>query len=281
MARIRSIKPEFPLSETTGRLSREARLLFIQLWTIVDDEGRTRAASRMLASLLYPYDDDARALIEEWLGELEQEKCIVRYEVDGAVYLEITNWLKHQKIDHPSKSRLPSPREGSRILVPDLGPRTKDQDLGSEDSVHSLRECSSEKSKIESLEPSDWPVDYRERFWSAYPRKTAKKPSLEALDRIRKRGKVKFLDLMAGVARIPIGDPQFIPHAKTWLSQERWQDEASRGPPHAEKTTFQDLMAFGDGRNGTGASEYPGTDEGGDLELLPVYPGEPSYGGRH
>jgi hypothetical protein len=131
MARIRSIKPEFPLSETVGRLSRDARLLFVQLFTVVDDEGRSRAASRMLASLLYPYDDDARDLIDGWLSELEHQECIVRYEVDGAVYLEVCNWLKHQKIDHPSKSRLPDPREGSRILAPDLGPRIKDQDLGS------------------------------------------------------------------------------------------------------------------------------------------------------
>src|SRR3990167_4452028 len=111
MARIRTIKPEFPQSESIGRLSRDARLLFIQLWTLADDDGRARAASRMLASLLYPYDDDARDLMDDWLDELEQENCIRRYVVDGSSYLEIINWLKHQKIDHPSKSRLPEFRE--------------------------------------------------------------------------------------------------------------------------------------------------------------------------
>lgn len=127
MARIRTIKPEFPQSETTGKLSRDARLLFLQLFTIADDDGRARAASRMLASLLYPYDDDAPSLIDGWLTELESNDCIRRYQVEGSTYLEITNWLKHQKIDHPSKSRLPpipdnfaSPREASRTLSPDL-----------------------------------------------------------------------------------------------------------------------------------------------------------------
>ena len=113
MPRIRTIKPEFPQSESMGRVSRDARLLFIQLWTIVDDSGRTRAASRMLASLLYPYDDDSRGLIDGWLSELERERCLQRYEVDGHHYIQICNWLSHQKIDKPSRSKFPAPREDS------------------------------------------------------------------------------------------------------------------------------------------------------------------------
>lgn len=130
MARIRTIKPEFPQSETIGRLSRDARLLFVQLWTIVDDAGRARAASRMLASLLYPYDDGAPSLMDGWLAELDREKCIRRYEVDGAHYLEVINWLKHQKIDKPTKSKLPSFDEGSRIVAKPLEASPTDLDLG-------------------------------------------------------------------------------------------------------------------------------------------------------
>jgi hypothetical protein len=130
MGRIRTIKPEFPQSESIGRLSRDARLLFIQLWTIVDDSGVSRGASRILASLLYPFDDDAVSGIEAWIEELEREGMVVRYQSEGTTYIQIMNWLKHQKIDKPSPSRLPqfaSPREDSRKVaaVPrtmDLGP---------------------------------------------------------------------------------------------------------------------------------------------------------------
>ena len=83
MARIRTIKPEFPHSESMGRVSRESRLCFIMLWTIADDAGRLRGNSRMLASLLYPYDFDAGKLIDRWLTELEQEKCLIRYSIEG------------------------------------------------------------------------------------------------------------------------------------------------------------------------------------------------------
>lgn len=117
MARIRTIKPEFPQSEGIGKLSRDARLLYVQLWTIVDDEGRARAAPRMLASLLYPYDDDAKDLIDAWLTELERAHKVRRYEVDGSQYLEIVKWLEHQKIDKPSKSRLPAFDVSSRVFA--------------------------------------------------------------------------------------------------------------------------------------------------------------------
>lgn len=133
MGRIRTIKPEFPQSESIGRLSRDARLLFIQLWTICDDSGRARAASRMLASLLYPYDSDAAKLMDRWLKELEDQGCIRRYAVEGSSYLEVSKWLTHQKIDRPSQSRLPSFDESSRVLGersvtdPDLG-RDVDQE---------------------------------------------------------------------------------------------------------------------------------------------------------
>lgn len=116
MARIRTIKPEFPQSETMGRVSRDARLLFIQIWTVCDDSGRARGNSRVLASLLYPYDDDARALLPGWLDELEDVHAIRRYVVGGDTYIEVCNWLKHQKIDKPSGAKCPSFDEGSPMI---------------------------------------------------------------------------------------------------------------------------------------------------------------------
>jgi len=141
MARIRTIKPEFPQSESMGRVSRDARLLFVQLWTICDDSGITRGASRMLASLLFPYDDDAPGLIDGWVDELEREGCIVRYEADGSTYIKVQKWAEHQRIDKPSASKFPQFVEGSRVfpessrkVVQDQGPRTKEgtKDQGGE-----------------------------------------------------------------------------------------------------------------------------------------------------
>lgn len=131
MARIRSIKPEFPHSESLGRISRDARLCFVLMWTQADDSGRLRGSSRMLASLLFPYDDDAPSLMDIWMGELERVGCIRRYLVDDKHYVDIPKWLEHQKIDRPSASRFPAFDETSRALVEpsssDQGPGSKDQ----------------------------------------------------------------------------------------------------------------------------------------------------------
>jgi hypothetical protein len=71
----------------------------------------------MLASLLYPYDDDAGKRIDGWLTELERENCVVRYEVEGNTYLEVCNWLNHQRIDRPSASKIPPFDESSRVIA--------------------------------------------------------------------------------------------------------------------------------------------------------------------
>ncbi len=117
MARIRTIKPEFPQSESMGRVSRDARLTFVLLWTLADDAGRLRGNSRMLASLLFPYDDDAKGRIDDWLLELEREHCVQRYTVEGDAYLQVTNWELHQRIDRPTPSKIPTFDERTRALA--------------------------------------------------------------------------------------------------------------------------------------------------------------------
>ena len=108
MPRHRTIRPNFSQSAAVGRLSREARLLFIQMWTLVDDSGRLRWDAQALLEQLYPSDDDAPLLLANWLGELEREGFVELYNVDGVDYLRIPQWRRLQTIQHPSPSKLPA-----------------------------------------------------------------------------------------------------------------------------------------------------------------------------
>jgi hypothetical protein len=95
-----------------SRIPRDARFLFVLLWTIADDEGRLLAEPVELADLLFAPDQDAPMFMVHWLDELEREGCIERYQVDGRSYLRIMKWRDYQKIDHPTASLLPpSPNE--------------------------------------------------------------------------------------------------------------------------------------------------------------------------
>ena len=84
-----------------------ARFTFIQLWLLADDAGRLVVYST-LARRLFPGDAEAVALLPGWLDELEAQHCIERYTVDGFPYLRIVNCHRHQKIYHPTPSRLPA-----------------------------------------------------------------------------------------------------------------------------------------------------------------------------
>ena len=113
MARIRTIKPEFFQSQSVGRLSLGARLLFIGLWTQADDEGRARGAPSLLSGVLFPYDKMSDDGVSVCLAELENERMIVRYQVDGCDYIQVSGWHDHQRINRPSPSKIPPPREAS------------------------------------------------------------------------------------------------------------------------------------------------------------------------
>lgn len=88
----------------------------------------------------------------------------------------------------------------------------------------------------------DWPADYADQFWAAYPRKVGKGAMGKALAKVRARGDVKFDIIVAGIERYKTylaerSATRWRPepcHASTWLNQERWKDEF--GGDHHETT---------------------------------------------
>lgn len=112
MARIRSIKPDFWTDEKIVELSPLARLLFIGMWNFVDDSGRSEYSPARLKMQILPADS---ADIRELLGELRSKRLIHVYEVDNKEYFQVCGFLKHQKIDKRSQSKLPPPPELPRI----------------------------------------------------------------------------------------------------------------------------------------------------------------------
>ena len=121
--RIRSIKPEFWSSPDVAALSDADRLLFIGLWSYVDDHGRGRDDVALIVAALYPHDMvanplDTVAKVRDGLAKLSEANLILRYTVASRTYFLVTGWGKHQRVDKPKASRIPEPTEEENGTFP-------------------------------------------------------------------------------------------------------------------------------------------------------------------
>lgn len=65
-----------------------------------------------------------------------------------------------------------------------------------------------------------------ETFWSMYPRKVAKVPAHKAWSKLSQPEKAAAIAaLPAHVAHWSGRELEYVPHPRTWLSQQRWTDE--------------------------------------------------------
>jgi hypothetical protein len=117
--RIRSIRPEFWTSDDIAALCWEHRLIYIGLWSYVDDNGVGRDVAKLIAADLFPLEDDPAGVLKTIhgaLSEYSKRQMITRYTVDGKPYLHIASWEKHQKINRPSEGRYPPPTRADAVV---------------------------------------------------------------------------------------------------------------------------------------------------------------------
>jgi hypothetical protein len=117
MPRIRSIKPDFFLSEDVAELPLRARLTWIGLWTHSDDHGRSKDNVKLIKAAIWPLDDVTFAEVEADLKALAKGGRIVRYSVAGARYLAVVKWHDHQAISKPGQPKHPAPEGFPPTLV--------------------------------------------------------------------------------------------------------------------------------------------------------------------
>jgi len=107
MARIRTIKPEFWQDEKLAALDPITRLVFLGLISMADDAGRLVDNVKSIDGFVFPETDDSSRESLEILARLSR---IIRYtSASGQRLLQVANWDRHQKVDHPNKYVLPAP----------------------------------------------------------------------------------------------------------------------------------------------------------------------------
>lgn len=102
MARIRTIKPKFWDDIKIGRLPRDARLLFIGLWTFADDLGVVIADPLWLKAKIFPYDQIQLQQLEAWLKVLEKTGFISHLTAGSESFYYLPTFSRHQLINKPN-----------------------------------------------------------------------------------------------------------------------------------------------------------------------------------
>ncbi len=261
--RIRTIKPEFWRSDDITALSREDRLLFIGLWSYVDDNGVGIDDYRRIAADLFAFEDDQKEIrdfVREGLATLSRGLLIVRYEVEGTKYLHVASWKKHQRVDKPNRARYPEPGG-----TPD--PPTSGNDRSSRDSRDTFATPSpsgteEQRNRGERTTSATAPAATKtdplfDEFWDAYPRKVKKEDARLAWKTVLKRKVdprhvIDAARQQAAQWKAEGKETQYTQHPATWLRAGSYDDEPEQPtlslvPAAPVLKTFEDYRSHAAG----------------------------------
>lgn len=191
MARARNIKPAFFQNEELVELPFHTRLLFIGLWTLCDRAGRLEDRPKRIKMALFPADD---VDVDDSLDALQKSGFLLRYEHDGAHYIQVISFEKHQ---NPHKD------ERASVIPPACGhgapmvQAPSSHDANPADSLLLIPD-----SPIADSSTSDVPDDF-EQAWTAYPKRHGANPKRDALQawNARRKEGVSSDDMIDGVLR--------------------------------------------------------------------------------
>lgn len=271
--RIRTIKPEFWRSDDVTALSREHRLLFIGLWSYVDDNGVGIDDYRQIAADLFALEDDqkeVRDYVREGLATLSRGLLIARYMIDNKRYLYITGWAKHQRIDRPGKPRFPQPPEdwqpptcedtpvAEPVETPSRDPRdtpaTGTEEQGNRGTAEKLSRTAGAARTPNPANDAAFAA-----FWDAYPRRKDKQEARKAFDAVLRK-KVDPARLIAAAKAYAATEPdeRYVKYPATWLRAGSYDNEPDQ--PRQLRAVSGGYQPF---RNPTDQSVY-------DEPLLPT-----------
>lgn len=210
-------------SGQVAKLSPMARLLFIGLITLGDDDGRLKGSPALIRSQIFPYDDDIKvADVAKMLVEIEAQKLVIGYEVEGEQCYFHPKWEEYQHIreDRRRESNIPAP------TLDFLPVSTNGQPKGNRLATKRPLNISKDNiNKVNIIKDMAF-----QTFWEKYPRKVSKKSAWKAWQKINFTDEVggkimKGLEAACESEQWVKDDGRYIPHPATWLNGERWEDE--------------------------------------------------------
>ena len=241
MAKGRMLQNRISKSQKLAGLSNDTvRLLYTWLLSHLDINGNFYADPVMVNNLVFTRLGHSVKTITTSLDEMADKGLIVRYKINGEVYLNYPDFNEKQPALNPARETTPEiPNITQESILHDSSV-TPAQIKISKDKLNTVKKIN--KEIIEALE-----VSFNE-FWNAYPRKVNKKEAkqkwfkakLPNLDII-----LKALETQKQAESWQKDGGKYIPHPTTWLNQERWNDEITieRTEPNKYQPPLEEILA--------------------------------------
>ena len=237
MARSRNIKPGLTKNEVLAEMGPHAQILFAMLPCYADREGRLEDRPKRIKAEVFPYYD---VDVDDLLRKLSDsdERFIVRYEIAGSRYLQITNFDKHQCPHHKeSASTLPPPPK-QEPSNPQATP--KHDNVGAHASVKGISNKVKGIKEEEALELEridDQPLAEAARSWLLY--------KIERRERYKTQGLKAFVTQVISHAK-DHGPAAVIAVIQTSMSSNyvgvMWDKITSQPKPKPKDIDFVELL---------------------------------------
>lgn len=235
MARIRYLKPQAAEDVRLAECSRDARLLYRDLWCHMDRQGLAEDEPKLIKRNVFPYDDDLTASkVAKLIDELVSVGRLVRFVWNEHPLLYCPTLERHQNFHPDEKPKFRIPKDELEKLVRP----TVDQLPTSFDGLASTTGTGNRngEQELSTGKPAKRGFDF-EAFWKSYPRKIAKADARDRFERlIRSQG--DFDSLIDALTRFRAHhegkgtEDRFIPYPATFLGTKAipsWRDWLEEG----------------------------------------------------
>lgn len=187
---------------------------------------RLRAAGALRGYVLCTDDRLYHHVVAEKARESWQKKLAQRERTAAAREARLSQKAAKSVTEPPSPlSQTPAPSVAMSVTDEKSLQGTGTVKGQGEERESSLRSLSPRAERAE--------MDHFPDFWAAYPRKVGRGAAAKAFKAALAKG-TTAAEIAAGLNRQRWPDnPQFIPHAATWLNQTRWLDDPTAAAPPA------------------------------------------------
>lgn len=258
MARIRTIKPKFWDDIKVGRLSRDARLLYIGMWNFADDCGVIIGNKVWLKSKIFPYDQIQVQQFEKWIKELEINGFIYLFSYMDEEFIYLPTFSRHQVISKPNYDDLNVPKSFLDSQFPEITEQSRnDTGMILEQSCPIEEEERNKNYNPSIISPcGDESDEEFDRFWDLYGKKVGDKVKIKKkFLSLSKADREKIFEtLPAYVESTP--DKQFRKHPQTYLNNRSWEDEIIQRNNNGQSSQQRANLGVGEFINQQGKRTY-------------------------